>query len=95
MDHYGSSSTEIRAFLTKLKTRRGRQNLLRRTGHHLAALQKETGDHRFPEIRHDRLFDPKYHHKHHKQPAKSAAKAKSAKKRDPQLARSCSATRKE
>lgn len=74
MDHYGSSSTEIRAFLTKLKTRRGRQNLLRRTGHHLAALQKETGDYGFPGIRHDRLFDPKYHHRHHKQSCQECSK---------------------
>ncbi|KAL4941133.1 hypothetical protein BDV06DRAFT_229872 [Aspergillus oleicola] len=63
-DHSGSPSTEVRAFLNKLRSRRGRQQLTNRSSYHLFTLQKETNDHQYPGRRHDKLFELNYHHKH-------------------------------
>ncbi|KAL4903036.1 hypothetical protein BDW74DRAFT_169268 [Aspergillus multicolor] len=65
VDNHGVSSLEVRAFLNKLRGRRGRYNLSKRTAHHFAVLQQGTDSHNHPGIRQDRLFDPRYHHKHH------------------------------
>ncbi|KAJ6144078.1 hypothetical protein N7471_003531 [Penicillium samsonianum] len=56
---------EVRAFLHKIKSRKGREHLLGRTHHHLTALQKRISDYRSPARMLDRLFEPTYHHKHH------------------------------
>lgn len=60
-----AANIEVRAFLHKLKSRKGREHLLCRAYHHLTALQKRTGDYRCPARKLDRLFEPTYHHKHH------------------------------
>lgn len=57
-------NTEVRAFLHKLKSRTGRENLLDRTYHHLRDLQKRSGDYCCPGRVRDRLFPPTYRHKH-------------------------------
>ncbi|CAI7666005.1 unnamed protein product [Penicillium viridicatum] len=64
----GTDSTvniEVRAFLRKLKSRKGREILLDRTHHHLTALQKRISDYRSSARKLDRLFEPSYYHKHH------------------------------
>ncbi|KAL4897872.1 purine and uridine phosphorylase [Aspergillus ambiguus] len=58
-------SIEVRTFLQKLKSRKGREQLLARTYHHLSALQDRTGDYHCPGRNLDRLFRPTYHHKHY------------------------------
>ncbi|KAK9852060.1 hypothetical protein MYU51_009075 [Penicillium brevicompactum] len=60
-----SANAEIQAFLHKLRSRKGRENLLGRTNHHLDTLQKQNSDYRSPERDLDRLFKPSYHHQHH------------------------------
>jgi nucleoside phosphorylase len=57
-------NTEVQAFLHKLKSRTGRENLLDRTYHHLRDLQKRSGDYCCPGSVRDRLFQPTYRHKH-------------------------------
>ncbi|KAJ5531313.1 hypothetical protein N7527_004706 [Penicillium freii] len=64
----GTDSTvniEVRAFLHKLRSRKGRESLLDRTHHHLNAIQKRISDYRSPARKLDRLFEPSYYHKHH------------------------------
>ncbi|KAJ6016882.1 hypothetical protein N7451_000261 [Penicillium sp. IBT 35674x] len=66
---------EVRTFLQKLKGKKGHEQLLRRTTHHLATLQKHDGDYSCSERMRDRLFEKTYHHKHH-----SSSKCKKCKK---------------
>ncbi|KAJ5151021.1 uncharacterized protein N7482_010273 [Penicillium canariense] len=56
---------EVRAFLHKLKSRKGREYLLDKTHHHLTTLQKRSSDYRCPARELDRLFEATYHHMHH------------------------------
>ncbi|KAJ5496246.1 hypothetical protein N7463_008233 [Penicillium fimorum] len=56
---------EVRAFLHKIKSRKGRENLLSKTHRHLNTLQKRITDYRSPARNLDRLFKPTYGHKHH------------------------------
>lgn len=60
-----SGDNEVQAFLRKLRSPQGRENLLDRTDHHLVDLRARTGDYFLPPRRSDQLFEPKYHHKHH------------------------------
>lgn len=73
-----AADSEVPAFLRKLKSPRGHQNLLSRTHRHLSALQTQNHDYHCPGRQHDRLFEPTYHHKHH-----SSSKCKKCKKDEP------------
>lgn len=70
-------NVEVQAFLHKLKSRKGRENLLSRTSHHLDTLQKRTDEYCYPARGLDRLFEPTYHHKHH-----SASRCRKCKKEE-------------
>ena len=66
LDNRGRPNNEIRAFLNKLKGRRGRARLKASTRQHLEFLRTKFG-HYHPTTMHDTLFDPAYQHKHHNQ----------------------------
>jgi nucleoside phosphorylase len=70
--------SEVPAFLRKLKSPKGRQNLLGRTNHHLTVLQTQSDDYHCPGRRLDQLFEPTYHHKH-----RGTSKCKKCKKGEP------------
>ncbi|KAJ5918364.1 hypothetical protein N7454_010739 [Penicillium verhagenii] len=59
------ANIEVRTFLQKLKSRNGRDRLLRRTTHHLTELQQRVDDYNCPGPMRDLLFETTYHHKHH------------------------------
>lgn len=59
-----AANDEVRAFLIKLKSRKGREDLMKKTQSHLDALKNRTGDYCMPSQTIDRLFEPTYHHKH-------------------------------
>ncbi|KAJ5647164.1 hypothetical protein N7490_003536 [Penicillium lividum] len=61
-----AASTEVQSFLQKLRSQRGREQLYRRTSHHLLTLQKRVGDYSCPGWEKDQLFEAGYHHKHHR-----------------------------
>jgi nucleoside phosphorylase len=68
---------EVRAFLQKLKSQKGREHLLSRTSYHLNTLQTKTDTYLCPARNLDRLFEPTYHHKHRR-----ASKCKKCKKKE-------------
>ncbi|KAJ5809300.1 uncharacterized protein N7503_001518 [Penicillium pulvis] len=55
---------EVRTFLQKLKSQKGREHLLKQTTHHFTRLQKRVSGYSCPGITRDRLFENTYHHKH-------------------------------
>jgi nucleoside phosphorylase len=56
---------EVRAFMQKLKSQKGREHLLRRTSHHFTGLKKRDLSYNCPGRLRDRLFENTYNHKHH------------------------------
>ncbi|KAJ5661028.1 uncharacterized protein N7484_000400 [Penicillium longicatenatum] len=56
---------EVRAFMQKLKSQKGREQLLKRTSHHFTGLRKRDLSYNGPGRLRDRLFENTYHHKHH------------------------------
>jgi nucleoside phosphorylase len=69
-DNLGRQNSEIRAFLAKLKGRRGRMRLRDKTFHYLTALRSELGAEnvRYPGAIEDKLFESNYRHKHYDSP---------------------------
>ena len=66
-DNLGRQNSEIRAFLARLKGRRGWMRLKEKTFRYLTALRMELGaeNARYPGISEDKLFEANYRHKHH------------------------------
>jgi nucleoside phosphorylase len=65
LDNLGRPSAEIRALLAKLKGRWDRRNLQNKISEYLTVLRKELGETAtYPGTGEDKLFDPRYHHKH-------------------------------
>ncbi|CAG7925748.1 unnamed protein product [Penicillium olsonii] len=60
-----AANVEVRAFLNKVQTRKGCENLLGGTNQHLTALQERIEGYRRPAGDRDQLFESTYHHKHH------------------------------
>ncbi|KAJ5769462.1 hypothetical protein N7520_004021 [Penicillium odoratum] len=74
-------SSEVQAFLRKLRSPKGREHLISRTEHHLDALRTRSSDYSRPSRQTDLLFEPNYHHKHHEtSQCKTCGKPKSCKK---------------
>ncbi|KAJ5621360.1 hypothetical protein N7528_006143 [Penicillium herquei] len=73
--------SEVKGFLRKLKSPKGREQLQERTDHHLGALRTRTSDYPCPPMQSDQLFEPNYHHMHHDNPkCKKCVKSKSCKR---------------
>jgi nucleoside phosphorylase len=65
LDNLGRPSAEIRALLAKLKGRSDRRNLQNKISEYLTVLHKELGETAtYPGTGEDKLFDPRYRHKH-------------------------------
>jgi len=66
-ENLGRQNSEIRAFLTRLKGRRGRMRMREKAFDYLNALRTELGDEevRYPGATEDKLFESSYRHKHH------------------------------
>lgn len=65
LDNLGQPNAEIRALLAKLKGRWDRGNLQNKTFEYLTVLHKELGETAtYPGTGEDKLFDPRYRHKH-------------------------------
>jgi hypothetical protein len=65
-DNLGRLSTEIRAFLERVKGHRGRMRLRSNTSEYLTAIGQKPGFEkaRYPGADADKLFEPTYRHKH-------------------------------
>jgi nucleoside phosphorylase len=66
-ENLGSSNTEVRSRLAKLKGLGGRMRLRNNTVDYLAALLQKPGfeNAQYPGVDADKLFEPTYRHKHH------------------------------
>jgi nucleoside phosphorylase len=82
-DNPGKQNEEIRSFVAKLKGRWSRKTLHDATSEYLGFLRKELGESAaYPGADEDKLFDPKYRHKH-QDPSSCADCAKCTQHTDP------------